>query len=500
METVINKIAHQFEAKTKRHRSKKKSLRLYQRLYNLLKVLIINTDLPEGTVLPATRILAEKLDLSRTTVNRAYELLRLEGYVESHQGSGHVVKSIHDDETPLLDTNLEKKNYPSLSEVGESFLSKVTLINSTDDKSIAFRPGLPPLDIFPVNHWKNLSNHYWRYIKSSALSYSPASGIDQLKKNIANYLNLTRGIKCDYRQIIIVSGSLQSLYLIGSVLLNPSDGISIENPTFPNVNSIFKGLRAQLNPISIDQNGLVVNELKEAHHLQSKLLHCTPSCQYPMGVQMSIERRKELIKWAQKNGKFIIENDYEHEVHNHKNHIPSIFSLDKSEHTIYLSTFNRILHPSIRLGYMVLPPYLLDPIEALLKHSHRFVPPSIQVVLNQFIEKKLLHTHVKKVIDVAHEREELFKAVFNNAFNEKIKITENQTHSLHLLAELPKNVDDREIVQLFSKNNIITHPYSKCFIDDEKKAGFILGYSSVREPVIKQKINQMANLYKKNSF
>jgi len=499
LETVIQKIILQFEAKTKRHRSKKKSLRLYQRLYNLLKVLIINTDLPEGTTLPPTRLLAERLDLSRTTVNRAYELLRLEGYVDSHQGSGHVVKSIHNEDAPLLDTNSEKKNYPSISDVGESFLSKVTLINSTDDKSIAFRPGLPPLDIFPVNNWKNLSNHYWRYIKSSALSYSPASGIDQLKKNIANYLNLTRGIKCDYRQIIIVSGSLQSLYLIGTVLINPSDGISIENPTFPNVNSIFKGLRAQLNPVSIDQNGLVVDELIKDNHSNSKLLHCTPSCQYPTGVQMSLERRKELIKWAQENGTFIIENDYEHEIHNHQAHIPSIYSLDKSEHTIYLSTFNRLLHPSIRLGYMVLPPYLLDPIEALLKHSHRFVPPSIQVVLNQFIEKKYLHTHVKKVIDVARDREELFKTEFNNAFDGQVSLIENQTHSLHLLAELPENMDDREVVKLFAKNNIITHPYSKCFTDDEKKSGFILGYSSVREPVIKQKVNQMAKLFQKHN-
>ncbi len=498
MESVLNRIVKNFQEKTERHKSKNKSLRLYQRLYNMLKVQIINTDLPEGTLLPATRVLAKELELSRTTVNRAYELLRLEGYLDSHQGSGHVVKHIHEKKSVLsFNEELAQRNYPDLSETGKSFLNNVSLINSTDDKSIAFRPGLPPLDIFPVSHWKNLSNQYWRYIKTSALSYSPSSGIEQLKRNIANYVNLTRGIKCDYRQIIIVSGSLQSLYLIGSAVLNPGDYMSVENPTFPNVNSIFKGLRAQLQPVNVDESGLKVEDLQSGNHAQSKLIHCTPSCHYPTGVQMTLERRQALLKWANENGSFIIENDYEHEVHNYDHPIPSIYSLDQNERTIYLSTFNRLLHPSIRLGYMILPVYLLEPIEALLKHSHRFVPPSIQVVLNQFIERNHLHKHVKKVIEVSKEREVLFREQFTEAFPDSVQLKTNQTHSLHLLAELQPAINDRDVVNLFAKNNIITHAYSKCFSTPEKKQGLIMGYSSVRSPVIKNKIQHMADLYNK---
>ena len=240
MESVLARIARKFEEKTKRHQSKNKSLRLYQRLYNLLKDSIINNDLPEECVLPSSRQLSDELKISRTTVIRAYELLRLEGYIDSHQGSGHTVRKIQNDGLMPGDKVEHNYQYPPLSETGKSFLKNVSLINSTDDKSIAFRPGLPPLDIFPVNHWKNLSNLYWRYIKSSALSYSPSSGIDQLKRNITNYVNLSRGIKCEPRQVFIVSGSLQSLYLIGNVILNPGDRMAMEDPTFPNVYSIFK--------------------------------------------------------------------------------------------------------------------------------------------------------------------------------------------------------------------------------------------------------------------
>ncbi|MEY2925463.1 MAG: hypothetical protein RLZZ337_2013, partial [Bacteroidota bacterium] len=209
-------------------------------LYETIKRGIINLDLPSDYELPPTRLLAEKLKLSRSTIIRSYEILRLEGYVQAKPGAGHTIISQTTAKTPERLDNEANHNYPELSEIGKSFLSNVSLINSTDDKSVAFRPGLPPLDIFPVSQWKNLSNLYWRNINLSGLSYSPSAGNEQLKATIANYLNLSRNIKCSPEQIFIVSGSLQSLYILGNVLLNAGDSVGIENPTFPNVHSIFK--------------------------------------------------------------------------------------------------------------------------------------------------------------------------------------------------------------------------------------------------------------------
>ena len=495
MDTVLDRIMWKFEVDSQVSVAKGVSLPLYHRIYLKLKDIIAASEIPVGSMMPPSRLLAQSLGVSRSTIVKSYDLLKVEGFIESAQGSGHRVKPLLEPVQPVKSKN--EFEYPKLSELGNSFVKNIHLINSTDDKSVAFRPGLPPLDIFPVNQWKNLSNLYWRYIKTSALSYSPSSGIDQLKKNIASYLNLSRNIKCDPGQIIIVSGSLQSLYLVGNVLLNPGDAVVMENPTFPNVYSIFKGLRANIHGIPIDENGVEISAMNSPEITHAKLVHVTPSCHYPTGVRMSMERRKELADWASYNKSFIIENDYEHEIHNYKDSLPSIFSIDKEERTIYLSTFNRLMHPSIRIGYMVLPPVLVKPVDALLRHSHRFVAPVTQVVLNSFIENKYLYKHVKKVVEVAEERKEIFTSGFENHFSKDMPLHKGSVRSLHLLAHLNNTEQESKIIAQLASRNIVAHAYSKCFVNSERQSGLIFGYASVRSPVIRKKIEEMADVLKK---
>lgn len=497
METILNRISKLYFTKKTNLNSKSNSQGLYQKIFNLFKDAILNNDIPLGSILPSTRAMASELKVSRSTVVKVYELLMFEGYIESFVGSGYKVKGIIADTVSPKSIIIDKCSYPDLSETGKSFLKTVTLMNSTDEVSIAFRPGLPPLDIFPVNQWKNLTNNYWRYVKSSALSYSATTGTEQLKKSLANYLNLSRKIKCDPQQIIIVAGSLQSLYIVGNVVVNPDDTVIMENPTFPNVHSIFKGLRAKIQPASVDMHGIKVSELAGNDCMNTKIIHTVPSCHYPTGVRMSLERRLELLKWANEHKSIIIENDYEHEVNNYKDFIPSLFSLDTEQRTVFLGTFNRLLHPSIRVGYMVVPYFLLDAVEALLKHSHRFVPSSIQVVLSQFIEKYYLYNHIKNVIEIAEERKKIFFDTFENCFGDSLTLSNCSTHSLHTLVELPAHIKDSELSALFAKNNIITHAYSKCFVDHNTKQGLIMGFTPVKTPIIKQKISQMEKLYRK---
>jgi len=497
METILSRISKLYFLNKKNQNSKNNSHGLYEQIFKLFKDAIINNDIPLNSSLPSTRAMAAELKVSRSTVVKVYELLMFEGYIESFVGSGYKIKGIIADTAISKPLIIDKCCYPDLSETGKSFMKTVTLMNSTDEVSIAFRPGLPPLDIFPVNQWKNLTNNYWRYVKSSALSYSASSGTEQLKKSLANYLNLSRKIKCDPRQIIIVAGSLQSLYIIGNVVINPGDTVVMENPTFPNVHSIFKGLQANIQSISIDKQGIKVSDMTKPECMNTKLIHTVPSCHYPTGQRMSLERRLELLKWANIHKTIIIENDYEHEVNNYKDFIPSLYSLDTEQRTVFLGTFNRLLHPSIRVGYMVVPYYLLDPVEALLKHSHRFVPSSIQVVLSQFIEKYYLYNHIKNVIEIAEERKKIFFNTFENCFGESLMLNACPTHSLHTLAELPIEIKDTELSAFFAKNNIITHAYSKCFVDQNIKQGLIMGFTPVKTPIIKQKIVQMEKLYRK---
>ena len=494
MELTLEKIALRY-GKDNHNRSSKAPLSLYLQLFNLLRDMIVKRDLPENYALPPSRQLAIRLGVSRSTIIRAYEFLRLEGFVESKQGSGHSIKPL---QKKVVSQPLgTDSNYPEISKLGKSFLNNASLINTTDDKSVAFRPGLPPLDIFPVAQWKNLSNLYWKNIKLSNLSYSPASGIDQLKINIANYLTLSRGIKCEANQVLIMSGSLQSLYLIGAALINPGDSVAMENPTFPNVHSIFRGLMGQVHGIGLDKEGMSLDRLENLN-VKPKIIHTTPSCHYPTGVQMTLKRRLELLAFANKNESIIIENDYEHELNNWDNPIPSLFSLYNQYRTIYLGTFNRLLHPSLRIGYMIVPRYLREVTDAILKHSHRFVPTSIQVVLNQFMEKKYLYAHIKNVVDVTKKRQHFFTQMFEELFKDsEFRLQSSSVLSLQNLITVPKDSVDKDWVNLLGRHNIIVHSYNKCFTDSIGEQGLILGYSSIPTAIIKNKLNQMNQIMRK---
>lgn len=488
MQTILtNRIKEAFQAVTKTEKAGSFLL------YTVIRQLIEQGQIPFEVKLPPTRFLSEGLGIARSTAVKAYDLLVENRYITASQGSGYQViyerkEVIKPTETPV--------GFPDISDVGKSFLNNIHLLSNSSIDAVAFTPGLPPLDVFPIGQWQKLTNLYWRNIKASELNYSISSGVQSLKQSIADYLLLTRGIKCDLEQVIIVSGSLQSLYLIGNVLINKGDKVVLENPTFPNVISIFSSLQADIIPIATDEEGMQVEALNTPGALDAHIVHTTPSNQYPLGGKMSLARRMALIQWAQTHNKLIIENDYEHEINNSKNPIPSIFSLDTSQRTIFLGTFNRILHPSIRLGYMLVPPYLLPTIKALQMHSHRFVPQSIQVVMQAFINQNHLFKHIRSAIAEAALRKKLFINFFEKYIDPEVVLKNNTTPSFHLIAITKENEPDVQLVKQLESAGISTHALSKCYIGEPTQQGLILGYSSVSKTFMQQSIQKMGQIIK----
>lgn len=203
-----------------------------------------------------------------------------------------------------------------------------------------------------------------------------------------------------------------------------------------------------------------------------------------------------MIDWATRNKAFIIENDYENEMSSTNNSLPSIYSLDQEDKTIYLGTFNRILHPNIRFGYIIVPKYLIKTNSAIQKHSHKFVNPSIQLLMSQFIEKNYLYLHLKNIIKVAQERKIFFRNLFNQNTTH-IKIEDQPFSSLHLVAKFTNKVSveqEYHLIQLFKENNIVADSLSNCYLGNEKETGFIFGYSSVRTSLMQQKVFQMTKI------
>lgn len=458
---------------------------LYKFYFNEIKKSILNGRVSENQILPPTRVLSKDLNISRTTALKVYDLLLFEGLISSKKGSGYYVtykKNIY------VKKDQKKYNlYPSLSK--KSKLFKKNRYLSTDNfsrTSVAFRPGLPPLDIFPVNKWKNISNKYWRLSKPTDLSYAPAEGLEELRIKISNYLKIYRNIRCDYNQIIITSGSLHSLYLISNSILDNGDKIGMENPTFPRAFNLFKCLKAKIIPCDIDKEGIVLNNL----NTKVKFIYTTPSNQYPLGVRMSLNRRKEILKWISNNNSLIIEDDYDHEFSNFKNPIPSLYSLDNEDRIIYLGTFNKLLHPSLRIGYMIAPKFMLESIKSIYEQSSRFVPSSTQEIMSTFIEKDYLNKHIRNVIEVASKRKELF---ISNT-KETLLINKKEHNGLHLIAKFKNKKNDLKIFKSLLKSNVVAYPLSNYYITKNKKNGLVMGYSSVNSKVLNEKtaiINQV---------
>ena len=458
---------------------------LYKFYFNEIKKSILNGRVSENQILPPTRVLSKDLSISRTTALKVYDLLLFEGLISSKKGSGYYVtykKNIY-----VKKAQKKYNLYPSLSK--KSKLFKKNRYLSTDNfskTSVAFRPGLPPLDIFPVNKWKNISNKYWRLSKPTDLSYAPAEGLEELRIKISNYLKIYRNIRCDYNQIIITSGSLHSLYLISNSILDNGDKIGMENPTFPRAFNLFKCLKAKIIPCDIDKEGIVLNNL----NTKVKFIYTTPSNQYPLGVRMSLNRRKEILKWISNNNSLIIEDDYDHEFSNFKNPIPSLYSLDNEDRIIYLGTFNKLLHPSLRIGYMIAPKFMLESIKSIYEQSSRFVPSSTQEIMSTFIEKDYLNKHIRNVIEVASKRKELF---ISNT-KETLLINKKEHNGLHLIAKFKNKKNDLKIFKSLLKSNVVAYPLSNYYITKNKKNGLVMGYSSVNSKVLNEKtaiINQV---------
>ena len=467
---------------------------LYVRLYQALKSLILQRNLPALWCLPGSRTLAEHLKISRSTVVRAYEMLEMEQMITVRYGSGYRISAI---ERPAEPTENAESTRPALghlvSQRGLLYVKSYPFVHQSDHSDLAFRPGIPPVDIFPVGQWKNLLNNYWRYVKSSTLNYTHPRGDERLREKIRDFLQVSRGIACNKEQIIVVSGSVQSIYLLSHAFLDPSDTVLLENPTFPNVIGIFLGAGAKVSGVECDEQGLLTSKLPQPDAASRiKMVHVTPGCQYPLGMAMAMTRRRELIDWVHSSDALLIENDYEHEISARSGQMPTLYSLDTKGRTIYLGTFNRLLYPSIRLGFMVLPPELVTAVEALQAHSHRFVSPYLQEVMQQFIDKNYLYAHLRNLAEVAAEREFLFREQCPLPEGWGALTRQAPSKGLHLCFSMNGKEDGRDaekkMMARLSSAGITAHALSQCYLPGTAaRNGLILGYSAVPPVAMREK-------------
>ncbi|MBW4630568.1 MAG: PLP-dependent aminotransferase family protein [Iphinoe sp. HA4291-MV1] len=476
------------------------SLSLHQQLYEQLRQAILGGRLLPGKRIPSTRQLAKSLGISRTTVTQTYDQLLSEGYIETVVGSGtFVCTQLPDDllhSTPIPSTGKMTRPPVKLSKYGEYLINTENVPRVAEpEMPINFRYGQPAFEQFPINLWRKLLSRYccshlqWLDYSTDILGYKP------LREAISRYLSRSRAVNCEPEQVLIVNGTQQALDLIVRLFIEPDDVIALEDPGYLSARLIFQTQAAKLLAIAVDESGLVVKDL--AHHSseQVRLVYVTPSHQFPTGAILSLSRRLELLTWAQKTGAFIIEDDYDSEYRYGERPIPALQGLDRSDSVLYIGTFSKVLFPSLRIGYLVLPKNLVSAFAHAKWLSDRHLPILEQQVLTDFIEEGHLERHIRKMRAIYDRRRQALVRALNVHFGEKATIL-GEKAGIHVMVRLHTPFRDEEIIQRAALHGIGMMSAAPHYLRPHSQGEFIFGYGELTEQQLVESISKIAQILK----
>jgi GntR family transcriptional regulator/MocR family aminotransferase len=376
-------------------------------LYNELRAAILDGRLKPGSRMPSTRGLSKQYALARGTVAAAFDNLKNEGYIEATVGAGTFVSArIPDESVPAHGVPAGLIVEPSKADLalrGRSMVGGVRLLPASHSVGRAFRSYEPAIDLFPVALWSRVAGRVLRHAPRSLYGQGDARGYLPLRKAIAEYIGPARGVRCDADRILVTSGTQQGLDLVARMLLDPGDSVWMEDPGYPGALFAFRAAGARIVPVPVDQDGLRVQEAA-TQQPAARLAYVTPANQFPLGVTMSLPRRRQLLDWAAARNAWIIEDEYDAEYRYSGPPVPSLQSLDRSGCVIYVGTFTKMLFNSLRLGFVVLPERIVEPFAAARTLLDRHPPTLEQAILADFILEGHFGHHVRRMRQIYARR------------------------------------------------------------------------------------------------
>jgi GntR family transcriptional regulator/MocR family aminotransferase len=373
---------------------------IHRQIYEAYRAAIIAGNLRPGQRIPSTRVLADELGVSRFPVLNAHAQLLAEGYLVSRVGAGTVVSDVLTDHHGLTEPPAVRQSATRRTRsrrVSERSQALPSLENTEWVGGWgAFGVGQVAIEHFPLRLWSSLVNRCWRQMDPRALHYGDAMGSPRLRQVVANYLNTARSLRCDAEQVMIVSGSQQALELSARILLDPGDSIWMEEPGYRLARDAFFTAGLRVIPVPVDEEGLkVAAGIKFSR--KAKAVYVTPSHQFPLGFTMSAARRLSLLDWAQRNGSWIIEDDYDSEFRYESPPVAAMQGIDTDGRVIYIGTFSKVLFPSLRIGYLVIPADLVDRFRDMRRVMDLAPTGSLQEVLAEFIDEGHFERHIRRM-------------------------------------------------------------------------------------------------------
>lgn len=470
---------------------------LHRQVYAGIRDAILSGRLTPGGLLPSTRTLARDLSLSRNTVMTAYELLASEGYTESRGGSATRVSSVLPDDLlnaePLPESAGQQSGPPPISDLADRMTPIVR--QEFDRKPAPFLPGVPDLDSFPFKLWARLIARFWRHPPAELLIGGDPAGYLPLRRAIAEYLKAVRALDCDAEQVIITTGAQQALALAVRAILNPGDEIWVENPGYPGFRQALSSIGAHPVSVAVDEEGLSVEAGRGAAP-NARGAIVTPSHHYPLGITMSLSRRLTLLDWASEANAWIIEDDYDSEFRYGGRPLSALQGLDRGERVVYVGTLSKITMPALRIGYLVVPPRLVDPILALRRSIDDFPSIALQPALAAFIEEGHFAGHVRRMRQTYAERRDAMNAALDEHLGGLFREAPLDA-GLHVCVRLGDGLlarmDDRTAQRRAAGQGITCSTLSAFCYPPAADQGLVLGYAGYTPEAIDTAARRLAD-------
>jgi GntR family transcriptional regulator/MocR family aminotransferase len=450
-----------------------------------------------GTRLPSSRRLSEQLAISRNTVVRAYDLLLMEGIVESRPASGIYVAEVlprnsapvhpaSDPSDQLLRTRmpmpLRHARAPSLPHANQTRLL------------YDFFPGRPSADLFPLKTWRRLLQRNLSHGGGAGLTqYGEPAGLAVLRTAIANHLAVARGIVADPSRIVIVSGIQEGLTLAARLYLARGALSVVEDPCYQGAALAFEAAGAEVAHVAVDQDGLIPDELPRR---AASLLYTTPSHQYPTGATLSAERRTDVIDWARRYGCYVIEDDYDCDIRYQGSHLPPLAAL-APDCTIYIGTFSKSLGAGLRLGYMVVPEHIAEAVcveKSLLNNGNPWLE---QATLADFMHSGGYAAHLLRVRSHYRDNRDCLVAALRGNFGDVL--VEGLAGGLHVLWHLPPGIPDAATVEALARRaRVGVYSLASARVHFQRRTvltgrAVILGYAALSPKQIEKGIARLSD-------
>lgn len=455
----------------------KSEMSLQRQLHKHIRDAVLSASLTAGSKLPASRKLAAELDVARVTVTETYDQLVAEGYLEAKQGAGTFVAAFMPDTLVALSADSEIIQAPP-----------------TKPSKAPLHSGMPALDQFPADKWARVAGRTARRLDTKLMYHTDPMGYLPLRRAIVDYLARSRNVRCGPEQLMIVSGLQQGLYLVACSALGPEGAIIVEDPGYDGMLSSARASGRHVRFTGVDESGAIPPD--KTDDVARGLLVTSPSRQYPLGLTMPYGRRLELLAWAEQSDSLILEDDYDSEFRYAGRPLNSLQGIDGGGRVIYGGTFSKSLFPALRLGYLVLPKRLIEPVCRLRVAIDSFPSIANQRMLHAFMEDGEFTRHLRRLRKIHAQRKAAFEVSAHRHLTHWLDFQASDA-GLHLLAWcrtelLASNLKDEKLALVAQDCGIGAVPVSRCYQQIKPQQGLLMGFANLGETEIDSALHRLA--------